>query len=111
MNAKNPLTLWVIVGVCFAVIIIIWIPIAFQKASDMFGTLFEQTKDTGESAKNLWESQGKQQLDSLMRQLSMGASTTEGNQIISNFSENLKTQLLGNASSSATTSLEYEKKE
>lgn len=106
MKEKNPLTLWIIVGVCFSIVVITWIPLAIQRVSDLFGSLGKQTKVTSEDAKALWDGQAKQQIDNFMRQLSQTASTTEQNQgIILDFSESFKNQLLQNASSSATTSL------
>ncbi len=106
IKEKNPLTLWIIVGICFFIVVITWLPITFQRMSDMTNSLFEQTKTGSQEAKNIWETQGKQEINQIMNQISEFASSTPTNQAdISEFSQNLKDQLLQNASSSATTSL------
>ena len=103
MKEKNSLTLWVIVGICFSVVVITWLPITFKRMSDMFGSLFEQTKATSEEAKKVWETQGKQEINQIMNQISEFCSSTQSNQpSLSEFTASLKDQLLQNASSSAT---------
>lgn len=82
---------------------IVWIPIAFQKISELFGSLSQQTQSTSENVKGLLESQGKPKFDALMQQISGMVSSTSENQIlVSDFSEKLKQKLLQSASTSAT---------
>ncbi|MBI4272548.1 hypothetical protein HY621_01715 [Candidatus Uhrbacteria bacterium] len=103
MKEKNPLTFWVIVGICFSVVVITWLPITFKRMKDMFGSLSEQTKTTSEEAKKVWETQGRQEINVIINEISgLGSSTHSIQPPLSEFTASLKDQLLQNASSSAT---------
>ncbi len=103
MNSKNPLTLWIIVGICFSIIVIAWAPLAFKRMNDLFGSLFRETINTSQDVQGLWKSQGKQKFESVVNQVSIFTKSTQKNQAaVTDFSQLLKDQLFQNASSSAT---------
>ena len=53
-NQKDPRVLWTIVGICFGIVVLTWLPLALQKVASLFTALQEESKATQNKTQELW---------------------------------------------------------
>ncbi len=54
LQDKDPRVFWTIVGICFGIIVLAWLPLAFQKISSIFEALQQTSHVTSDRTQELW---------------------------------------------------------
>ncbi len=51
---KDPRVLWTIVGICFGIVVLAWLPLAFQRITSIFKALQQTSHVTSDRTQELW---------------------------------------------------------